>query len=75
MGLIMFWVYDRSPNQSCTKLLFDKTLKMMLLGFQLARLPFLRPLHRVAGELLEVIYGTPPVTRAAEEERGNLRRE
>jgi len=59
MGLILFWVYDRSPNQDRTRLLFDKTLKMILLGLQLARLPFLRPVHRLAGELLEAIYSNP----------------
>jgi AcrR family transcriptional regulator len=59
MGLLLFWVYDRSPNQARTKILFDKTLKMILLGLRLGRLPFLRPVHRLAGELLEVIYGKP----------------
>jgi AcrR family transcriptional regulator len=56
MGLILFWVYDRSPGQERTTLLFDKTLKMLLLTLKLAGLPFLRPMHRLAGELLEVIY-------------------
>jgi len=60
MGLLLFWVYDRSPDQARTKILFDKTLRMILLGLRLARLPFLRPVHRLAGELLEVIYGKAP---------------
>jgi len=59
MGLLLFWVYDRSPDQARTRILFDKTLKMILLGLRLARLPFLRPIHRLAGELLEAIYGKP----------------
>lgn len=57
MGLVLFWVYDRSPNQERTTMLFDKTLKMMLIGFKLAELPPLRPLFRPAGELLRMIYG------------------
>jgi hypothetical protein len=57
MGLMLFWVYDRSPRQARTHLLFDKTLSMMLLVFKLAGLPFLRPLHRTAAELLKAIYG------------------
>jgi AcrR family transcriptional regulator len=57
MGLMLFWVYDRSPRQERTHLLFDKTLSMMLLVFKLAGLPFLRPLHRTAAELLKAIYG------------------
>jgi AcrR family transcriptional regulator len=57
MGLMLFWVYDHSPRQARTHLLFDKTLSMMLLMLKLAGLPFLRPLHRTAAELLKAIYG------------------
>jgi len=56
MGLILFWVYDRSPRQQRTVLLFDKTLQMLLLTLRLASLPFMRPLHRIAAELLDAIY-------------------
>jgi len=66
MGLLLFWVYDRSPGQARTRILFDKTLKMILLGIRLARLPFLRPVHRLAGELLQVIYGEPSGLAKAE---------
>ncbi len=57
MGLILFWVYDRSPGQQRTTLLFDKTMKMLLVTLRIAGFPLLRPLHRLAGELLAVIYG------------------
>ncbi|RSL17253.1 TetR family transcriptional regulator [Edaphobacter aggregans] len=57
MGLILFWVYDRSENQKRTMLLYEKTLKMILVTLKLAGIPLLRPLHRLAGELLEVVYG------------------
>lgn len=57
MGLILFWVYDRSPNQERTALLYQKTLKMLLVTLKIAGFPLLRPLHRLAGELLAVIYG------------------
>jgi hypothetical protein len=56
MGLILFWVYDNSAGQKRTELLYEKTLKMLLVTLQIARLPLLRPLHRLAGELLQVIY-------------------
>lgn len=56
MGLILFWVYDRSEGQAKTKLLFDKTLKMLLVTLRIAGIPLLRPLHRLAGELLDVVY-------------------
>ncbi|MBV8631227.1 MAG: TetR family transcriptional regulator [Silvibacterium sp.] len=57
MGVILFWVYDKSPDQQRTKVLFDKTLKMLLLTLKIAGVPLLRPLHRLAGELLEAVYG------------------
>ncbi|MDR3773139.1 MAG: TetR family transcriptional regulator [Terracidiphilus sp.] len=57
MGLMLFWVYDKSARQARTALLFDKTLAMMLLLIKLAGVPLLRPLYRPAGELLKAIYG------------------
>jgi AcrR family transcriptional regulator len=57
MGLILFWVYDKSEGQERTRLLYEKTLKMLLVTLKLAGIPLLRPLHKLAGELLGVIYG------------------
>jgi AcrR family transcriptional regulator len=57
MGLILFWVYDKSDGQSRTKLLYEKTLKMLLVTLKLAGIPIFRPLHKLAGELLQVLYG------------------
>ncbi|WP_446744685.1 TetR/AcrR family transcriptional regulator [Silvibacterium acidisoli] len=56
MGLILFWVYDHSHEQRRTKLLFDQTLKMLLLTLKLAGLPFLRPMHKLAADLLDAVY-------------------
>jgi AcrR family transcriptional regulator len=57
MGLMLFWVYDRSPHQARTHVLFEKTMSMMLLVFKLAGLPVFKPLHHSAAELLKAIYG------------------
>jgi AcrR family transcriptional regulator len=57
MGILLFWVYDRSPQQQRTQILFDKTLRLMLLALKLAEVPLLKPLYRPAGELLREIYG------------------
>ena len=57
MGIVLFWIYDRSPNQARTQLLLDKTLNIVLLGLKLAQLPPLRPLFRPAGELLDTFFG------------------
>jgi len=56
MGLILFWVYDGSKDQERTSFLYEKTLKMLLVTLKIAGVPLLRPLHRLAGELLGVIY-------------------
>lgn len=57
MGIFLFWVYDRSRDQQRTAVLLEKTLKMIVLGIRMAGLPFLRPVHRLTGELLETLYG------------------
>jgi AcrR family transcriptional regulator len=57
MGVLLFWVYDRSARQARTQLLFDKTLAMLLALLKLAAIPVLRPFLRPAGELLKSIYG------------------
>ena len=57
MGLILFWVYDDSDGQARTMLLYEKTLKMILVTLKLAGIPLFRPLHRLAAELLNVVYG------------------
>lgn len=56
MGLILFWVYDRSEEQKKTMVLFEKTLKMLLIMLRVAGIPLLRPLHKLAGDLLDVVY-------------------
>jgi AcrR family transcriptional regulator len=57
MGLVLYWVYDRSPQQERTEMLFEKTLKMMMLGLKMAEVPLVKPLLRPAGELLKALYG------------------
>jgi AcrR family transcriptional regulator len=57
MGLILFWVYDRSDEQKRTRLLFDQSLKMLLLTLRLAGFPLLRPMHKMAADLLDAVYG------------------
>jgi len=56
MGLILFWVYDGSPEQRKTKALFDKSLQMVLFTLRFANLPVLLPIHRLAADLLDAVY-------------------
>lgn len=58
MGLILFWVYDGSPDQRRTRLLFEKTLQMVLLTLRFANVPLLMPMHRLAADLLDGIYNS-----------------
>lgn len=56
MGLLLFWVYDHSPAQRRTTALMNGTLKMLVLTLKLASVPLLRPMHRLAGELLQQVF-------------------
>ena len=53
MGLILFWFYDRSSNQSKSRELLDKSLRLILLGIRFFGLPLLGPLRKGTFDLLE----------------------
>jgi AcrR family transcriptional regulator len=53
MALIMFWLYDRSPNQERTRHLLDKSLSLLVNLLRISALPLMKPLRRSALELLE----------------------
>jgi AcrR family transcriptional regulator len=55
MGLILFWIYDRSENQARTERLVDKSLGIVASLLKLSKSPFLRPVRRTAIELLEAL--------------------
>lgn len=57
MGLILFWVYDGSPEQQRTGIVFEKTLQMILWALKYGNLPILLPIHRLAADLLDAVYG------------------
>ncbi len=46
MGVIAFWMYDRSPGQKRTTALLDGTLDLMIKMLKLSRLPLMSPLRR-----------------------------
>jgi AcrR family transcriptional regulator len=62
MGLLLFWVYDRSPRQWRTTQLFEKTLSVVVKLVQFSSFPLLRPLRKTVTELLELIYGSQETT-------------
>jgi AcrR family transcriptional regulator len=57
MGLLLFWVYDRSPAQARTRLLFEKSLSIVVSLIKLSTFPLMRPVRKLATDLLEIIYG------------------
>jgi AcrR family transcriptional regulator len=57
MGLILFWVYDSSPEQERTMKLFEKSLAIVVALITLSGFPLLRPVRKLATSLLEIAYG------------------
>lgn len=60
MGLILFWIYDRSARQRRTQLLREKSLILVVSALRVAGFPLLRPLRRKIVELVEAVEGSMP---------------
>ena len=54
MAVIMFWLYDRSPNQERTQRLLDKSLSLLVNLLRISALPLMKPLRKSALELVEI---------------------
>ncbi len=55
MGLILFWLYDRSPGQQRTEKLMDKSLSLLVNLLRLSSLPLMKPLRKMVLELVETV--------------------
>jgi AcrR family transcriptional regulator len=55
MGLILFWLYDRSEKQHRTHALMEKSLGLLVTLLKLSSLPLMKPVRKTALELLETI--------------------
>ena len=55
MGLILFWLYDRSPGQQRTQKLMEKSLGLLVGLLRIAGLPLMKPLRKTALELMETV--------------------
>jgi hypothetical protein len=55
MGLILFWLYDRSPGQQRTEKLMEKSLGLVVNLLRLSGLPLMKPLRKTALELVETV--------------------
>ena len=55
MGMILFWLYDRSPGQERTEKLMEKSLGLLVNLLRLSGLPLMKPLRKTALELVETV--------------------
>jgi len=55
MGLILFWIYDRSKGQARTRSLVDGTLDLIVRGLRLSRLPLMGSLRASVARLLRTV--------------------
>src|SRR5260221_4780351 len=55
MGLILFWLYDRSESQQRTQKLMEKSLGLLVNLLRISGLPLMKPVRKTALELVETI--------------------
>ena len=55
MGIILFWIYDRSAAQERTRALIDKSLGIVVRLIKLSGFPLLRPIRRMVVDLVETV--------------------
>lgn len=55
MGIILFWINDRSAGQKKTQALLDKSLDVVARLIKLATLPLTKPLRRMVIELVDTV--------------------
>ncbi|SRR5579859_5535141 len=55
MGLILFWIYDRSPGQRRTQQLLEKSLGLIVNLIRVSTLPLMKPLRKTVLELVETV--------------------
>jgi AcrR family transcriptional regulator len=57
MGLILFWIYDRSPAERRTRALVEKSLGIVVRLIKVSDFPLLRPVGRLVVDLVETVMG------------------
>jgi AcrR family transcriptional regulator len=55
LGLILFWIYDKSEGKQRTTLLMEKSLALIVNLIRISGLPLMRPVRKTVLELLEVV--------------------
>ena len=57
MGLILHWIYDRSPDQWRTNALREKSLALLVSGLKLSSFALAKPLRSKIVEIIVLIEG------------------
>ena len=57
MGLILHWIYDRSPGQRRTHALREKSLALLVSSLKLSGFPLVKPLRSKIVELIVLVEG------------------
>ena len=57
MGLILYWIYDRSPGQRQTRMLRRKSLALLVSGLKMAGFALLKPLRAKIVDLIVLAEG------------------
>jgi AcrR family transcriptional regulator len=55
MGVILFWIYDRSAGQKRTRALVDKSVAVVVRLVKLSGFPLMGPVRRMVVELVETV--------------------
>lgn len=57
MGLILYWIYDRSPDQRRTHALREKSLALLVSSLKLSGFALAKPLRSKIVELIVLVEG------------------
>jgi AcrR family transcriptional regulator len=57
MGVVLFWIYDRSPEQRRTRALIEKSAGMVARLIRISGFPLLRPVRKAVVELVQTVAG------------------
>ncbi len=57
MGMLLFWIYDRSEGQSRSRQLIKRSIGMVVLLLKLSNLPLLKPARKAILELVAILEG------------------
>ncbi|HUL74044.1 MAG TPA: TetR family transcriptional regulator [Vicinamibacterales bacterium] len=57
MGILLFWIYDRSPDQRRTRELLTASLKVVVMLLKVSNVPLLSPARRSVLNIVSILEG------------------